>query len=887
MDAERWARIEQLCQEALERSEEQQAAFLESACGADQELRRGVESLLAHRRHAESFIEVPAMHMAARALAAEHNNGTTETSRQIGRLISNYRIVEKVASGGMGDVYRAVRADGTYDKEVAIKLLQGARSSDFFLARFQNERQILADLDHPNIARLLDGGTTEEGLPYLVMEYIRGLPIDDFCAQKKLDTRERLALFRNVCSAVQYAHQNLVIHRDLKPSNILVTPEGVPKLLDFGIAKILSPQPGEENLQQTVTMLRLMTPDYASPEQVRNGPISTASDVYSLGVILYVLLTGRSPYRVNTGSPQEMMQAICNTEPERPSTAAMLGRASAGPDQLQPFSSGPAPQQEEAKRQKLRKVLAGDLDNIVLKALRKEPQRRYSSIEQFSEDIRHYLIGLPVLAHKDTFGYRAGKFIRRHKLGVAAVTLLVLSLAGGLLATLWQARIARAERARAERRFNDVRKLANSLIFEVHDSIKALPGATAARKVIVQQAQEYLDSLASESASDPSLLRELAAAYTRLANVLGDPRDANLGNSEQAMKDYSRAIELREAIAAISPSPDSQRELAESYLPLADLLRDSGQLQAGLAYIDKAIAILQTLAAANPGDQKIQSALAKALEAKAGNLAVSAKWPEVLTNYQKALEIYEHLLQLDPKNALYLTNVCFAHKHVGAVLGMQKQLQAALDHYQVALAIDEARIKADPENANIRYAITFTYNDIGYYLGEQGKIDEALDSYRKSVAIRSQLVAADPNDTRARGGLANNYSNMAWLLLKRHDFEAALENYKQALSLRQKLSQQDPTNELKQAQKAVAQAGVGYTYFQMAFYGQTGLQRRAALCREGRFRAQQALPGLQQHKKQLHGEEANFIDLLQQSLGRCQELRAPGQTADGAPAKPR
>ena len=250
MNSERWARIEQLCQAALEHHENQQAAFLESVCGADQDLRREVESLLAHRQRAENFMESRAFDVAARVLAAE-NACSGDASRLVGRLIPPYRITEKVASGGMGDVYRAIRVDGTYDKQVAIKVIQGARSTDFFLARFQNERQILATLDHPNIARLLDGGTTEEGLPYLVMEYIRGLPIDEFCAQKKLDTRERLALFRNVCSAVQYAHQNLVIHRDLKPSNILVTPEGVPKLLDFGIAKIVNPQNGEEGLQQT------------------------------------------------------------------------------------------------------------------------------------------------------------------------------------------------------------------------------------------------------------------------------------------------------------------------------------------------------------------------------------------------------------------------------------------------------------------------------------------------------------------------------------------------------------------------------------------------------------------------------------------------------------
>ena len=395
MDAERWTRVEQLCQAALERDEHEQAAFLASACGSDQELRREVESLLVHRHKADTFMEAGAMDAAAQALAADELHNPMDASRWIGRLIPPYRCVAKIASGGMGDVFRAVRADGTFDKQVAIKLIQGARSTDFFLSRFQNERQILATLDHPNIARLLDGGSTEEGLPYLVMEYIEGLPIDEFCAHKNLDTRERLELFRTVCSAVQFAHQNLVVHRDLKPSNILVTSEGVPKLLDFGIAKILNPADRLDSAQQTLTLMRMLTPDYASPEQVRNEPISTASDVYSLGVILYTVLTGHSPYRLESDSPQEIMKAICDRDPEKPSSACARDSAPEVPtaESLKATASAKS-RPEKGNRKRLQKILEGDLDNIVLKALRKEPSRRYSSVEQFSEDIRRYMAGL-------------------------------------------------------------------------------------------------------------------------------------------------------------------------------------------------------------------------------------------------------------------------------------------------------------------------------------------------------------------------------------------------------------------------------------------------------------------------------------------------------------
>ena len=650
MDAERWTRVEQLCQAALERDEHEQAAFLASACGTDQELRREVESLLAHRHKADTFMEAGAMDAAAQALAADGLRNPMDASRWIGRLIPPYRCVAKIASGGMGDVFRAVRADGTFDKQVAIKLIQGARSTDFFLSRFQNERQILATLDHPNIARLLDGGSTEEGLPYLVMEYIQGLPIDEFCTQKNLDTRERLELFRTVCSAVQFAHQNLVVHRDLKPSNILVTSEGVPKLLDFGIAKILNPADREDSAQQTMTLMRMLTPDYASPEQVRNEPISTVSDVYSLGVILYVLLTGQSPYRVPIGSTEEMLKAICDVDPEKPSTASTRASPRDVTRTVPASSSSESSRSETEKRRKLQKILEGDLDIIVLKALRKEPRRRYASIDQFSEDSRRYLAGLPILAHKDTPGYRARKFIGRHKWGVAAVALLIVSLSVGLITTLWQARIARAERVRAERRFNDVRTLAGSLIFEVHDAIVPLQGSISARKLILERAQQYLDSLAAEAHNDPDLLRELAQAYGRLGSVLGDARDANLGNSAKAIENDKKSVDLLKAAAALRPrDPQVQRDLAEAYLNFGVVVHNPNEMNTALS---KAKGILEPLAA-NPQDLQAQAGLAKFQELEAGMLLNDKDSNLALEAYQKSLVLYDRLAKANPGNARY------------------------------------------------------------------------------------------------------------------------------------------------------------------------------------------------------------------------------------------
>ena len=343
-----------------------------------------------------------------------------------GQVIGPYKLIRKIGQGGMGAVYLASRDDDEYKKRVAIKLVKRGMDSEEVLNRFRHERQILASLDHPNIARLLDGGTTEDGLPYFVMEYIEGTPVDTYCDERRLSINERLNLFRKVCSAISYAHQNLVVHRDIKPGNILVTSNGEPKLLDFGIAKLLNPELYAQTILTTALSTRLMTPDYASPEQVRGRKITTATDIYSLGVVLYELLTGHRPYRIKSYTQEEIERIICRETIEKPSTA--INRVVTGKDGAQQTAITPeiVSETREGQPEKLRKRLAGDLDNIVLMAMRKEPERRYVSAEQFSEDIRRHLEGLPVIARKDTFAYRASKFIRRNKIGVAAAAAFLI-----------------------------------------------------------------------------------------------------------------------------------------------------------------------------------------------------------------------------------------------------------------------------------------------------------------------------------------------------------------------------------------------------------------------------------------------------------------------------
>jgi serine/threonine protein kinase/Tol biopolymer transport system component/tetratricopeptide (TPR) repeat protein len=405
---ERWKQIEGVFDAAIDLAPGERDAYLAGECGTDAELRRQVEQLIRSHEQAGSFIEEPAVAGvigdAAKASAAGAFDAATfdggayeEAAPLIGRRVGSYRIVRELGRGGMGAVYLAVRADDEFQKRVAIKLVKRGMDTDFILQRFRQERQILASLDHTYIARLMDGGTTDDGLPYFVMEYIEGLPVNQFCDAHKLSTAERLRLFLKVCSAVAFAHHNLVIHRDLKPSNVLVTTDGAPKLLDFGIAKLLNPEMGGRALDPTTLAMRLMTPEYASPEQVRGETVTMVSDVYSLGVLLYDLLTGHRPYTLRSRSPEEIARVICEQEPERPSVAVNLievipayGRE---PLEITPDSVSRV---RDGSLEKLRRQLSGSIDNIVLKALRKEPQRRYQTVDEFARDIEHYLEGRPV-----------------------------------------------------------------------------------------------------------------------------------------------------------------------------------------------------------------------------------------------------------------------------------------------------------------------------------------------------------------------------------------------------------------------------------------------------------------------------------------------------------
>jgi eukaryotic-like serine/threonine-protein kinase len=445
MTPERWQKIDQLLDEALNFEPHKRGAFLDVACIDDAQLRREVESLLASSEQAGDFIEPP--------LLSSDETTDNDSADLAGQALGSYRLLREIGRGGMGVVYLAVRADDEFKKQVAIKVVQAGPHNKDLQRRFRRERQILANLNHPNIAQLMDGGTTRQGVPYIVMEFVEGVPITEYCDAGKLSITERLKLFRIVCAAVQYAHQSLVIHRDLKPGNILVTVDGEVKLLDFGIAKLLDADTGPRNSKIT-SGLHVMTPEYASPEQIQAEMVTTASDVYSLGVVLYELLTGHYPYRFKDRSLSEIMRVICEQEPEPPSRAISRVeiRAEANGKTQTTISPESVSRTREGKPEKLRARLRGDLNDIALMALRKDPQRRYRTVEQLSDDIRRHLEGRPVAARKATLVYRASKFIRRYKTGAAVAAIIMLTLLGGILATLRQASIARQE-ARDKRRF--------------------------------------------------------------------------------------------------------------------------------------------------------------------------------------------------------------------------------------------------------------------------------------------------------------------------------------------------------------------------------------------------------------------------------------------------
>jgi serine/threonine protein kinase len=621
---QRWAQIREVFDGAIERPAKDRAAYLRVLCARDDELRREVESLLRSHEESDEFLETPAAHL-SQIISRDDDVGEYPKGYRVGP----YEFERRIGRGGMGAVWLATRFDKEYQKQVAVKMVKRGMDSQEILRRFRTERQVLANLDHPNIARLIDGGSTPDGLPYLVMEYVEGTPINLYCEKRRSSISERLHLFRAVCTAVHYAHQNLVVHRDIKTSNILVTAEGIPKLLDFGIAKLLSRDGSTLDLAQTRPEMRPMTLDYASPEQVRGESITTATDVYSLGVLLYRLLTGKMPYGSNIPSQAAMQHAICEKEPFRPSVLVLTDESTAVPDATQKLEA--VSESRDKARKRLRKKLSGDLDNIILMALRKEPHRRYLSVEQFSEDIGRYLDGRPVIARLDTPGYRFAKFVRRNPEAVGAALVVGAALISIAVVAEHSEILAASARQKAERTLQQTRHELIAAYTRAGDAgraynasqveYSATPGDAVARRDLAETSRTLGDL--SEAGRD---YREALGLYKdaltqREALALSNTQDANaqrdvmiaanllgavqlkLGDLPGAIASYTRALQATENLAALEGSQitsATREEVAAANRTVGELLLRNGNKDAGLEKLRKALGIYRELSAAAP-----------------------------------------------------------------------------------------------------------------------------------------------------------------------------------------------------------------------------------------------------------------------------------------------
>ena len=755
MDQERWKKIKPILEDAIEADPAVRTAFIVEACGGDDDLLTEVRAMLALETDDDDLLELPA-----------HSHLFPPNGRsKPGDQIDKYKIISELGIGGMGAVYLAERVDGTYTQKVALKVIKDGIDSAEILNRFFNERQILASLQHDNIAHLIDGGSTSDGRPFLAMEYIEGIPITEYVSKADVGLEDRLNLFIEICSAVSFAHKSLVIHRDLKPSNILVNKDGVPKLLDFGIAKLIPTEPAEA---VTVTQHFVFTPEYASPEQVRGEKLTTATDIYSLGVILYELLAGQRPYRTDGSNISQIIHVVCESDPTAPSHALTHtttgGQASATPKTLE-FAS----------------ELKGDLDNIALKALRKEPEQRYASVDQFSEDIQRYLTGQPVTASSDTWKYRTAKFIRRNRVAAAGVLFVLISLLAGLVATMYQARIARIERAKAENRFNDVRQLANSFVFEINDEIEKSP--IKARSLLVERAVQYLDRLASESDDDESLITELAAAYEKIGDVQAELFKPNLGNAGAALESQNKSLQLRAGLLERKPD-DIQRmiNVAKSQTKVGDILTITGDISSAAASYNRAVELGEKAAVVNGKDAGVQKQLVSSYLRLGQNILRSGSLSESLQKYQKAFEINRQLILAEPTNTDLVWRQAVAHQYIGYVRLLMGDTEGANRDFEEGLHTAVDLLNSDPKNLRLKRNVGSTYLWVGIGYRDSGRLADSLTNIRRSLDLQSSFLDADRDNFGEINAMADCWLELGLTQVKLAEYPAAIKAFETAIN---------------------------------------------------------------------------------------------------------
>ncbi len=801
MDPENWKKAKGVLLEVLELEVQDRGRILSAL---DHELRAEVESLLAFEdASAES------MNLSAADFSRDfYGNGASDL---VGRRIDSYKIVRELGYGGMGAVYLAERADGKFEQKVALKLLKREMNTAALRRRFQQEREILASLEHPNIARLLDAGATDDGVPFIAMEFVEGLALDDYCDKNALDLPARLDLFRRVCSAVSFAHRNLVVHRDLKPSNILVDDEGTPKLLDFGISKIVSAELQQES-SATVTRLGAMTPGYASPEQLQSQSVSTATDIYSLGVILYELLTGHRPFESKEGDLKEIYKAVIETEPVAPS--AVLGASSRKAAEpagdlydtvTQRLDSADAPAPRTASNRFRNTVprtaqlnshsLRGDLDNIVLKALRKEPSRRYTSVENLSNDIHRHQRGLPVTARPNTFSYRAGKFINRNRASVAVAVLLFAAIIAGIVATLWQAQTAQAERAKAEKRFNDVRSLANSYLFEVYPEIENLEGSLKAREKILTHALRYLDSLSNEATGDLELQSELATAYEKIGDVQGALTISSLGNIQAGLDSYGKAGRLRESVYAGDPGNlEAKEKLANNYYVTARTLWNNSQTAEAEVEFERALKLRRDLVAENPDATAYENRLAVLLVDYGAIPVFNSQTDKALVLFNEALLIVEKLRSREPQNPDF-------KKTQTRLLRVMSKAKGAVGDYEGGIrgltqAIDVSRELAEefPKDFRVQRSVWLTNSIVCELYIDKGDGAKAVETCVPTIDFPRDALAKEPENGVVAFDLAISHFNSSRAYRLSAMYTESIAQGEKAIGVMTGLSNKTPDN---------------------------------------------------------------------------------------------
>ena len=738
-----WHQVRDLFERVCELDPKERESELAKQCEDDPDLRTEVESLLAASDAAPAFFDTPP--------GAVHAALTEECL--IGHRVGRYRLVARIASGGMGTVYEATRADDQFEQKVALKLMApGTALSPGALSRFRDERQTLANLEHTNIARLLDGGVADDGRPYLVMEHVDGVPLDVYCDEQRLTTTKRLRIFRTVCEAVQFAHRNLVIHRDLKPGNILVSRDGVVKLVDFGIAKVLQADSADQRTS-TLPGQRLMTPQYASPEQIRGEPVATASDIYSLGVVLYELLTGHRPYHLSGRSAFDIERTIRETDPIKPSAVVLRSEPLIHDDDTTRGTLTPdaVSRVRDGQPQTLRRRLAGDLDAIVLKAMRNEPMQRYISVEHLSDDIRRHLEGLPVLARRGTVRYRVGKFIRRNKTAVIATATGAAAVLAGMVAVVRESRIAAEQRDQAivarQHALTEALKATRIDEFLQNMLVTADPRA-AGREVTVRRALDQASlRVGRELAGFPQVEAGIRAVIGRLYH--------SLGAYDAALPHLRAALTLRR-----DAHGSEHAEVAESMDDLGALLTSRGGYDEAEPLLRGALTVRRRLL----GEESLKVAIS-------------------LTNLGKLMHLRRSLSQAESlrRKALSIRRAHYGDDHLdvassminlAAVLHQRGRGPEAERLYRGALAIYIRLVGRKHSD------VSDVLNNLANLLMGSGRGDLAEPMFRESLAIRREVLGNDhPN-------VARSLSNLAGLLSSKGDSKAAELMFREALAIR-------------------------------------------------------------------------------------------------------